>query len=359
MVNSLIVNQACYDHPQAMQRNTVILLLSLIVLLRPAIAAPEPVRLILDTDIGNDVDDALALAMIHALESRAEVQLLAVTITKDNRYAAPFIDVVNTFYNRPDIPIGVVRQGKTPADASMLTVPVEERDPNGHFIYPHRLESGSQAPEAVALLTKILDQQPDHSVTIAQIGFSTNLGRLIRSPEGLELVRRKVNVLCLMAGAFSGPGAKPEFNVMTDPESARVLFDQWPTPMIFSGFEVGLKITYPFESIQKDFSYTNHHPVVQAYRLYVGKPEDHPNWDSTAVLEAIRPDRDYFALSPPGHVKLGPNNTTEFNPDPSGNCRYLIVKPDQIERVRALIAALVSEPPQRAPAIMSAQRVPF
>lgn len=342
-----------------MQRTTFVLLLSLLAFVRPAAPAAEPVRLILDTDIGNDVDDALALAMIHALESRAEVQLLAVTITKDNRYAAPFVDLVNTFYNRPDIPIGVVRQGKTPADASMLTIPVDQRDANGHLVYPHRLESGLQAPDAVELLTKILGQQPDHSVTIAQIGFSTNLARLIQSQGGLELVRRKVNLLCLMAGAFSGPGAKPEFNVMMDPESARVLFDSWPTRMVFSGFEVGLKITYPYESIQKDFNYTNHHPIVDAYRLYVGKAEDHPNWDSTAVLEAIRPDRDYFALSPSGRVRLGPNSTTEFTPAPSGNCRYLIIKPDQVERIRALIAALVSEPPQRAPAIMSAQRVPF
>ena len=36
------------------------------------VPAAEPVRLIFDTDIGNDVDDALALAVIHALQSRGE-----------------------------------------------------------------------------------------------------------------------------------------------------------------------------------------------------------------------------------------------------------------------------------------------
>lgn len=325
----------------------------------PAALAAEPVRLILDTDIGNDVDDALALAMIHALESRAEVQLLAVTITKDNRYAAPFVDLVNTFYGRPDIPIGVVHNGKTPADATMLTVPAEARDASGRALYPHRLATGKDAPEAVQLLTEVLRQQPDHSVTIAQIGFSTNLARLIESPGGLELVRSKVKLLSLMAGAFSGPDAKAEFNVMTDPESAKALFEKWPTPIVFSGFEIGLKITYPYESIQDDFNWSAHNPVVDAYRLYVGKPEDHPNWDSTAVLEAIRPDRGYFALSAPGRVTLGPNSTTEFHPDPAGNCRYLILKPEQIERIRATIAALASQPPQRSPVAMTAQRAAF
>ena len=68
----------------------------------------QAVPVIFDTDMGNDVDDALALAMIHALESRGEAKLLAVTVSKDNKYAAPFVDVVNTFYGRGEIPIGVL-----------------------------------------------------------------------------------------------------------------------------------------------------------------------------------------------------------------------------------------------------------
>src|ERR1043166_6208091 len=80
-------------------------------LLATALFAAQPVPVIFDTDIGNDVDDALALAVLHSLESRREAKLLAVTITKDNRFAAPYIDLVNTFYGRPEIPIGVVHNG--------------------------------------------------------------------------------------------------------------------------------------------------------------------------------------------------------------------------------------------------------
>ena len=306
--------------------------------------AAEPVRLILDTDIGNDVDDALALAMIHAFESRGDVQLLAVTITKDNRYAAPFVDLVNTFYGRPDIPIGVVRNGKTKDDSAMLTVPVEERDANGKPVYAHRLQDAAQAPEAVQLLKQILSAQPDGSVTIAQIGFSTNLARLIASQDGRELAKRKVKTLYLMAGNFEKP--EPEYNVYNDPPAAKELFANWPTPMVFSGFEIGLKVPFPFEAIQQDFNYVPHHPIAEAYRLYVKKPVDRANWDSTAVLEAIQPGRGYFGLSAPGRVSLGPNNTTIFTPDPNGNRRYLTIKPDQLCRIRQLIADLVSEPPQ-------------
>jgi len=59
--------------------------LILLPLAAPARAA-GPVALVFDTDMGSDVDDALALGMIHDLQRRGEVRLLAVPITKDNPY---------------------------------------------------------------------------------------------------------------------------------------------------------------------------------------------------------------------------------------------------------------------------------
>jgi inosine-uridine nucleoside N-ribohydrolase len=317
----------------------------------------DPVRLILDTDIGNDVDDALALAMIHSLENRGEVHLLAVTITKDNKYAAPYVNLVNTYYGRANIPIGVVHHGKTPEDAPMLRVPADKRDAQGHYLYPHTLTDGSQAMDAVELLKQVLNEQPDGSVTIAQIGFSTNLDRLIANDAGKELVKRKVKLLSVMGGNFEKP--VPEYNIFTDATAAKSLFKNWPGPVVFSGFEVGLRITYPYESIAKDFTWAANNPVVDAYKVYVGKPEDHPNWDSTAVLYAIRPDRGYFELSQQGTVTLGPKDVTIFTPDAQSNCQFLILRAEQVERIRAVIADLVSEPPQHLPILAGAQKVAF
>jgi len=340
-----------------MLRHLLLFLFAALFTALPNASAAEPVRLILDTDIGNDVDDALALAMIHALENRGEVHLLAVTITKDNRYAAPYVNLVNTFYGRASVPIGMVHHGKTPDDAAMLRVPAEKRDAQGHLLYPHTLTDGSQAADAVELLKQVLTQQPDASVTIAQIGFSTNLNRLIESEDGKALVKRKVKLLSVMGGNFEKP--EPEYNIMTDAGAAKSLFKDWPTPIVFSGFEVGLRITFPWQSIQKDFEWASNNPVVDAYNLYVGKPEDHPNWDSTAVLYAIRPDRGYFELSEPGDVTLGPKHITVFKPQSDGNSRYLILKAEQVERIKAVIEDLVSEPPQHAPAQTTAQRLVF
>jgi len=122
--------------------------------------------------------------------------------------------------------------------------------------------------------------------------------------------------------------------------------ENWPTPMLFSGFEVGLVITFPYESIARDFAYTADHPIAEAYRIYVGKAEDHPNWDSTAVLEAIRPTEAILIFAA-GAGDVGEKDTTTFTPDAQGNCRYLIIKPEETARIRQLMADLASEPPQR------------
>src|SRR5258708_37482810 len=83
-----------------------------------ALAQSTPV--IFDTDMGNDVDDALGLAMLDAFESRGECRLIAVTITKDNPWSAVYVDLVNTFYGRSHIPIGVVQgSGVTPENHPM------------------------------------------------------------------------------------------------------------------------------------------------------------------------------------------------------------------------------------------------
>jgi purine nucleosidase len=105
---------------------------------------PAAQRVIFDTDMGNDVDDALALAVLHALESRGESRLLAVTITKDEPYAAPYVDLVNTFYGRPDVPIGVTRSGITPG-ADFQTTVAQRRGPDGAPLYPHDLRDGARS----------------------------------------------------------------------------------------------------------------------------------------------------------------------------------------------------------------------
>jgi inosine-uridine nucleoside N-ribohydrolase len=308
-----------------------------------------PVKLIFDTDMGNDVDDMMALAMIHNLQKRGACELLAVTITKDHPQAAAFVDAVNTLYGYPDIPIGVVRDGAA-KEAGKFNLLADEKNADGSLRYPHDLKSGADAPEAVGLIKDILAQQPDGSVVIAQVGFFTNLARLLDSPGGKELIAKKVKLLSLMAGAFQTvkwDTRHLEYNVKLDVPAAQKLAKAWPTPVVWSGYEIGVAAAFPHVVIEQDLDYIPHHPLKEAYYLYNPPPHDRPTWDPTAVLYAVQPERGYFDLSPPGIVTVENDASTLFRPNKNGkgNQRFLVMSPEQTARVREAIVQLSVEPP--------------
>lgn len=308
----------------------------------------KPVNLIFDTDIGNDVDDVLALGMIHALETRGECKLLAVTITKDHELAAAFTDAVNTFYGRGDIPIGVCHSGVTNDQGKFLGLATRQDDGKPRF--PHDLASGKQAPSAVEVLRKALVAS-EEPVVIAQVGFFTNLVELLASKpdaisplSGAELIKAKVAFISIMAGEFTKPDYK-EYNVIKDIPSAKKLAAEWPTPIVWSGFEIGIAVPTPHVSIQRDYAYAKHHPLPEAYILYEPPPHDRPTWDLTAVLYAIRPDRGYFDLSPTGSVTVTDVGVTVFKAG-EGQQRFLKLTDAQKVKTQEALMILASEPPK-------------
>ncbi|MCE9603488.1 MAG: nucleoside hydrolase [Planctomycetia bacterium] len=335
-----------------MKRILLVLLISIL----GDLAQAAPVKLIFDTDMGNDVDDVMALAMIHSLQRRGACELLAVTVTKDHPQAAAFVDAVNTFYGYGNTPIGVVRNGaaKEPGKFNRLA---DEKNADGSFRYPHDLLSGADAPQAVSLIRELLVAQPDDSVTIAQVGFFTNLAQLLDSPAdkhsplvGRDLIAKKVKLLSIMAGAFQTVDWNTrhlEYNVQLDVPAAQKLARDWPTPIVWSGFEIGVAAAFPHVAIERDFDYVPHHPLKEAYLLYSPPPHDRPTWDPTAVLYAVLPDRNYFTLSPLGNVTVEKDAATLFRRTKAGEGRhrFLAVNPEQTARVREAIVQLCVEPP--------------
>lgn len=297
-----------------------------------AAAAAAPVPVIFDTDMGNDIDDALALAMLHALETRGEIRLAAVTVTKDHPWAARYVSAVNTFYGRGKIPVGVVLNGVTK----------DEGNYNRKAIDGGRHPFSDQTQDAVKLLKDVLTKEADGSVIVIQVGFSTNLARLLGEPGGKELIAKKVKLLSLMAGDFENRG--PEYNVKEDIAACQKLAAEWPTPAVWSGFEVGRTIKYPAKSIERDFAWTPKHPVVDGYKAYMKFPYDRETWDLTSVLYAVRPDRGYFDLSAPGNVVVDAKGFTKHVPAAGGRHRYLLVNDLQRARVLESMIWLASQP---------------
>jgi inosine-uridine nucleoside N-ribohydrolase len=207
----------------------------------------------------------------------------------------------------------------------------------------------------VTLLRRILATEGDGAVTIVQVGFSTNLARLLESgPDsasplsGRELAAKKVAKLVLMAGHFPSSPA-PEYNVAQDVPSAARLFRDWPGEIVTSGFEVGDSLEYRPERLTDDFRYAEHHPLVDAYKAYKTMPYVARLWDPSAVLYAVRPYPAYFSLSAPGTIQADAKGATSFVESAGGKHRYLVVNDVQRAAARETISALMSEPPRARP----------
>jgi len=351
------------------------------------------VNVIFDTDIYSDIDDMLALAMLHTLQDRGEVRLLAVTVGTEAKWTASYVDLVNTFYGHAGIPIGMVRGGITAqkfnekpfSDAPKPYSPnginytqylAQQTHKDGSRAYPHKLIDSAKAEEAVHLLRRVLAAQPDNSVVMIQVGYSTNFARLLVSKpdevsnlDGKALVKRKVRLLSAMAGNFAEsawedkkfPAGMPEFNLVMDVPAAQKVFSEWPTPIVASGLEIGLQMLFPERRIDRDFNYVDRHPISETYQYtapYYRKasknpeaPHDHATFDLTSVLYAARPDEGYFSLSKPGKITVLADGGSRFDESASGMHRYLILSDEQKARTLEAMVMLASQPPiqDRAP----------
>lgn len=316
-----------------------------------------PVAVIFETDMGNDIDDALALDMLYKYQDEGKINLLAISNNKNSPYSIPFLDVMNTWYGYPEIPLGTVKQGaNSEGDAknyAELTLNYKE---NNQLAFHSNLKK-QQTINSVEMYRKLLKNQKDHSVIIISVGFSTNLARLLASEadqlsslSGLQLVAKKVKFLSVMAGEFN-PNLENrfvEYNVAKDVNAARSVFEKWPTDIYISPFELGDSIRYPGKSIAHDFMELNPHPLVIAYESYQQMPYDRSTWDLTSVLFAVERNAkgsSYFTISKPGKVYLDEEGKTSFK-EGRGKHYILSVNSNQRDQILARFVELITRKPK-------------
>lgn len=195
-------------------------------------------------------------------------------------------------------------------------------------------------PGAVEVMRATLARQQDQSVHFVAIGPMCNLRDLLLSQpdtlsplDGRGLVAQKVVTLTAMGGAFAGPEGN-EWNFAQDGEAAHVVASQWPTPMVFSGFEVGIAVETGARLVEIPRA---DDPERRAYALYCeGEEKGRFSWDQTAVLYAVRGAAEWFELSEPGHVLVnGTDGANRWVADPQGRARFLRLKggPEPVAQV--------------------------
>ncbi|MCK9413389.1 MAG: nucleoside hydrolase [Prolixibacteraceae bacterium] len=289
-----------------------------------------PIKIILDTDIGPDFDDVGAVAVLHAMADSGQVEILGIMACNKDSLVVPTIDVLNTYFDRPAIPVGA------PKSKGVKMGPNKQWPDSIVAHYPHKIRSTNGAPDAVAQYRKILSAQPDGSVTIVSIGFITNLNNLLQSTSdqisnlnGTDLVARKVKKLVSMAGWF--PKGK-EYNVYMDSTASKYCFEHWPTPVIFTGFEIGDKVKTGLTLVG---STIRNNPVKDAFRIAMAGSNDdsngHSSWDQTAVLIAIYGTEPFFTTVK-GTIRVNQDGSNTWDENPEGMQYYVKMKmsPDSL-----------------------------
>jgi len=308
--------------------------------------------IILETDIGNDVDDALAVDLAYKFVDAGKMNLLAISINKEGSAPAEFVDILNTWYGYPETPIGVIREGANCEDDAVnyAKAVVNLNNEAGEPAFARSISDYDALPEAPELYRKILASRKNNSVTIVSVGFSTNLIRLLETgPDqysklgGKALVAKKVKNLVVMAGCFNNPDLH-EYNVWKDVPAAKVIFEEWPTPVVTSPFELGIQTCYPAISIENDFGWAPLHPVVEAYKAYLPMPYDRPMWDPTALLYAVEGSK-WFTVSPLGKVAVEGEGSTLYTEDPDGDRQYLSVDAGQAKAIVDYFVEVISSKP--------------
>ena len=248
----------------------------------------KPIPVIFDSDMGPDYDDVGAITLLHAFADSGYINILATVASTKYEGVAAVFNVLNTYFNRPGLLIGVPK-GKA----------LELKD-RQHWTdtlllkYPHKIKKNEEVLSATEVYRKALASQPDRSVSIITVGFLTNLADLLQShPDkysklnGKELVSKKVRQLVCMAGSFP---AGSEFNVRTDAASSKIVFENWQTPVLFSGVEIGMKIKTGLPLVNNRS--LKNSPVKDVFRICIPlslqDSAGRMSWDQTAVLIGVK-----------------------------------------------------------------------
>jgi inosine-uridine nucleoside N-ribohydrolase len=295
----------------------------------------KPVPVIFDTDIGNDIDDVLALQILFQYEAERKIDLLGITISKSFPRVVDYVDAYARLNNRGEIPLGFAYNGVNPEPYKYVPVTLDTLV-DGKPVLLSQRKLDASIPEGYKLMRKLIAAQADSSVVLIVVGPETNIARLLQSQpdefshlSGLELVKQKVKLVSVMGGLYNKEYDFAEWNILQDLKAAQTFFSTCPVPLVASGFEVGNKLLYPATSILNDFADGDIHPLVVSYKVYQPMPYDRPTWDLTSVLHGVEPEKGYFELSPPGTITIDSLGNTHFEEKAAGLHRFLQLKDNQ------------------------------
>ena len=307
-------------------------------------------KIIFDTDIGCDCDDAAALALALELMDAGECELHAQTHCTMSEEAPGCIEAMLVYYGHPEVPVGTFREGDGIRPSEWHDVYASDVA----LAYDTRYRRRERYENTVALLRRTL-ARTEGKATLVATGSLASLERLLESgPDehsplsGAELVGQKVERAVCMAGRFKEAWPEPvvlgdgyvveaEWNVKCDIPAAQTVCGRWPAELIFCSFEIGLKMI-TCGGLQQRGAKDN--PVRLCYESWSrkdgGGAVGRESWDGATMLYAIRPDAGYWDLYPHGKICVDDEGRSSWKEEAGGKQSFLLEKMPYKE-VEALI----------------------
>lgn len=167
------------------------------------------VRMVLDTDTKNEIDDQFALTYAHRLSRDGKISLEAV-------YAAPFT-------HSPSPTAGEGMEQSYDEIIKILTLLGDDRRDGYVFRGSDRFMNGTavDSPAARDLIERAMNSAPDNPLYVVAIGAITNVASaILMKPEIIEKI-----VVVWLGGTDTSRGCADEYNLSQDSTASRVILD--------------------------------------------------------------------------------------------------------------------------------------
>ncbi len=269
-------------------------------------------KVILDTDIGVDCDDCVALALLLNKHKNKECELLCVTASSTRDGATATIQAICDYY-KVDVKIGAMALPKLACDEINSYATAVKTKYN----------TTDSSVDAVKLLRETLSSSSE-KVTFIAVGPLVNVRRFLESQgdeistkTGIELAKDKIDALYVMGGSFIENyeflGMKneeifPEWNILQDIESAQIVADTFPNDIYFVPWEAGYQIFTHINDGDNPVWYAMH-----AYARSQGYKEEgfkRDSWDPVTCLLATEDCSKYYDFSKCGKVTVSNKGIT-------------------------------------------------
>ena len=284
-------------------------------------------KIILDTDVGVDCDDAAALGLLLNAQNAGKCQILGITASTARPGATATIQTICEYYGVNGIPVARLRK---PLNCDAMN--------NYALAVQQKYGKPDTDREAVDLLREILAAQ-DEKVTLIAIGPLTNISNLLQSGadaysplDGESLVREKVEAMYLMGGAFADnyPDCKDkpetvmsEWNILQDVSAAMYVAAHSPCKMLYSPHELGANVFTIMGDVEN--------PVWYSFLSFAkNNNESYENgfkrqsWDPLTCWVALDEENPVFRYSDWGDISVNEKGQTVFAPCENGKCRYML-----------------------------------